>query len=238
MSVWKKAQKLRNKKMTKPCRPEEEKLIFTEGIDYSKTGKNSIWGAGDKDTLELLKKIKIHGKWLNLSAGDGRYNLNLLKKADLVVASDIDKSALEKLQNNTVERYRSKLQIKSFDITKKFLFKNASFDGIFCTGTLHFFPREILRQIILEMSRILKNDGKIIIDFATDIKRILPDGKLYIRKSEPLYEIQEAVKILKDYFKDYKIKIIKSKVPKEKVKTRGIVYKFSCKFILLIADKK
>src|SRR3989344_7536359 len=107
-------------KTTKPREPEEDKYIFAEGIDYSKTETTSIWGTGDKDTLELLKKIGIRGKWLNLAAGDGRYNLNLLEKADFVVASDIDESALNKLWQNTPDDFKTKLQTKVFDITKKF----------------------------------------------------------------------------------------------------------------------
>src|SRR3990167_2199248 len=159
---------------TKPREPDEENHIYTEGIDYSQSEKPSIWGTGDKDSLELLKKIEIHGKWLNLAAGDGRYNLNLLEKADSVVASDIDESALDKLRQNTPDELRAKLQTEVFDVTKKFPFENDSFDGVFCTGTLHLFPTEILRQILSEIDRILKPSGRILIDFATDIKRILP----------------------------------------------------------------
>ena len=224
-------------KTTKPREPEEDKYIFAEGIDYSKTETTSIWGTGDKDTLELLKKIGIRGKWLNLAAGDGRYNLNLLEKADFVVASDIDESALNKLWQNTPDDFKTKLQTKVFDITKKFPFENNSFDGMFCTGTLHLFPKEILRQIFSEMDRILKPDGRILIDFATDIRRILLDGKLYIRKSEPQYKNEEAAKFLKELLKNYKVQIVESEVPEEEIKTRGFVYKFSCKFILLTADK-
>lgn len=223
---------------TKPREPEEKKFIFTEGIDYSKTEKTSIWGTGDKNTLELLKKIQINGKWLNLAAGDGRYNLNLLEKADFAIASDIDESALNKLEQNTPDKFKQKLQTKIFDITKKFPFKNESFDGVFCMGTLHLFPEEILRQIFSEIDRILKQHGRILIDFATDIKRILPDGKFYIRKSESQYKLDEAAKFLKELLKNYKVQIVKSEVPEEEIKTRGFVYKFSCKFILLVADKK
>ena len=75
--------------------PDEDNFIFTEGIDYSQTETTSIWGIGEKDTLEFLKDIEIQGKWLNFAAGDGRYNLNLLENADSVVASDFDASALE-----------------------------------------------------------------------------------------------------------------------------------------------
>ncbi len=224
--------------MTKPCEPEQNKYIFTEGIDYSNTEKTSIWGVGDEDTLELLREIKIRGKWLNLTAGDGRYNLNLLEKADFVVASDIDESALSKLLQNTPDKFKAKLQTKVFNVTKKFPFENSTFDGVFCTGTLHIFSRRILEKIILEIDRLLKPSGRVIIDFAADVKRIRFDRKPYIIKDEPKYTLAEAKTTLGNLFKNYKIKMYESEVPEEVLKEADPPYTFSCKFILLIADKK
>jgi len=223
--------------ITKPRESEEDKYIFTEGIDYSKTEKTSIWGTGDKDTLELLKKIKIHGKWLNLAAGDGRYNLNLLEKADFVVAGDIDESALSKLWHNTSEEYKAKLDTKTFDITKKFPFEDNSFEGIFCTGTLHLFPKGVLRKIISEIDRILKSNGKVIIDFATDIKRTSPSGKLVTFGKEPFYTLEDAKIILKNLFRKYQIEMHESKVI-EDFEAVNPHYTLNCRFVILIANKK
>jgi ubiquinone/menaquinone biosynthesis C-methylase UbiE len=223
-------------KITKPTKYEEE-YIYTEEIDYFTTGKKSIWGLGDKDTLQLLKKTEIHGKWLNLAAGDGRYNLSLLEKADLVVASDIDESALSKLWYNTPDKYQTKLKTKSFDITKKFPFEDRSFDGVFCTGTLHLFPKEILKKIISEIDRILKPNGKVIIDFATNIKRTSPRGKLITFDKEPLYTLKDAKKTLKDVFRNYQIQMQESKVV-EDFEAANPPYTLNCKFVILIADKK
>ncbi len=195
-------------KATRPRLAEEDQYIFTEGIDYSKTGKTSIWGMGDKETLKLLETIEFHGKWLYLAAGDGRYNINLLEKADLVVASDIDESALGKLWETTPDIFKTKLNIEVFDLTKKFPFESASFDGMFCTGALHHFPEEMLRQIFFEIDRILKPSGKIIIDFATDIQRTLTDGTLYIRKHEPIYTIERATTLLNELLKNYTVQSV------------------------------
>lgn len=225
------------KRIIKPCEPEEDKHILTEGINYFETGKVPIWGTGDKDTLELLKKIEIRGKWLNLAAGDGRYNLNLLKKADFVVASDIDASALSKLWHNTPEEYRTKLDTKVFDITKKFPFENNSFDGVFCTGTLHLFPKEVFEKIFLEIDRVLKSNGRVILDFATDIKRISPDGKLVTFGNEPLYTLEEAKTTLKNLFKNYKVKTYESEVI-EDFEGANPSYTLNCKMIIFVADKK
>ena len=224
-------------RITKPIKPKEDKFIFTEGIDYFTTGKKSIWGLGDKDTLQLFKKIKIHGKWLNLTAGDGRYNLNLLEKSDFVIASDIDEGALSKLWHNTPEKYKAKLSTKVFDITKKFPFENNSFDGIFCTGALHLFPKKILQQIISEIDRVLKPKGKIIIDFATDIKRTSPSGKLITFGKEPLYALESAKITLKNLFRNYQIKLYESEVV-EDFEAANPPYTLNCKFVILMADKK
>ena len=222
--------------VTKPLKPREDKYIFIEGINYLETGRTSIWGSGDKDTLEILKDVEIHGKWLNLAAGDGRYNLELLKKVDSVVASDIDESALNKLWHNTPERYKPKLETKIFDISKKFPFGDNSFDGVFCTGVLHLFPTNVFRKIAYEIDRVLKPHGRAIIDFATDIKRVLPKGKLIRFGDEPGYDLNKASALLKRVFSNYEIRMYKSKVS-EKMKMGNPSYKFSCNFILLIADK-
>ncbi|MDP2934793.1 MAG: class I SAM-dependent methyltransferase [bacterium] len=225
------------RKITKPCESKESKYIFSEGINYFKTGNISIWGSGDKKTLDVLKRIKIKGKWLNLAAGDGRYNLYLLKKVDFVIVSDIDKGALSKLWHTTPLKYRHKLDTKIFDINNKFPFHDNLFDGVFCTGVLHLFPKKILRKIVSEIDRILKPKGRVIIDFATNIKRTLPNGKLLVFDSEPLYSLSEAKEILKKLFKNYRIKMYESKFV-EDVKKSNPPYVMNCKFIILIADKK
>ncbi len=224
-------------KVIKPCIPKEERYIFTEGIDYSKTGKASIWGKGDKDTIELLKKIEMKGKWLNLCAGDGRYNLELLQKADFVLASDIDESALSKLWHNTPDKFKTKLQTEVFDVTRRFPLENKSFDGIFCMGVLHLFPKDILEQIIAEIGRILKPSGKVIIDFCADLKRTSLEGKPLTFGKEPLYTLKDAKIVLKTLFKEYKIKMYASESI-DHYKEANPPYTMDCKFIILIADKR
>ena len=202
----------------------------------TKLNRASIWGEEDKATLRVLNKTKIKGKWLNLAAGDGRYNSILLKKANFVVASDKNKNDLKILLANTPRKYKSKLEIKVFDLTKKFPYKDNSFDGVFCTGTLHLFPRKILVKILKEIDRVLKSKGKIIIDFATDINRITSTGKFVKMGNEPLYTLKVAKQILDKSFKNYNLKIIQSEVRPQIIKAR-IPYKFSCKFLILSADK-
>lgn len=217
--------------------PKENEFIYTDGVDYAKTADGSVWGTEEEVTSNLIGKSKINGKWLNLCAGDGRFNNQLLTRADEVTAVDIDESALQKLVRITPERLKSRLKIQVANVAKPLPFNNQSFDGIFCVGTLHLFPKQIFKEIFNEMDRVLKVGGLIIIDFAADIKRVYPDGTLWKVGNEPNYTIAEAKKFLEDVFRDYKINIHVNKSKPEDVTLNDRTYTFSCNFILLEGQK-
>ncbi|MFH1780179.1 MAG: class I SAM-dependent methyltransferase [Candidatus Micrarchaeota archaeon] len=198
----------------------------------------SVWGKGDRETLELLKKQDLKGNWLNLAAGDGRYNSSLLEKVNTLTATDKDANELKKLFDSTPKKNKHKLETKQLDLTEPLPFNKHYFDGVFCTGTLHLFQPEILQKIAAEINRVLKPGGSLIIDFATDVKRVLPDGKLHFYENEPQYDLQTAKKLLSQLFKDYNLKIISSQVPKEKINKGNVKYGFTCNFLLASGKKK
>ncbi|OGM21096.1 hypothetical protein A2714_02085 [Candidatus Woesebacteria bacterium RIFCSPHIGHO2_01_FULL_38_9] len=224
-------------KKAKTLTSNEKRYIFTEGIDYLSSGKPSIWGEGDKETLEVMRKTEFNGKWMNLAAGDGRYNNFLLEKASAVVATDLDPGALEKLRANTPDNLKKKLKTKVFNILDPLPFKSKFFDGVFSTGTLHLFPKEKLTKIFKEIDRVIKPKGNVFIDFATDIKRILPSGKLKNKENETSYTIKEAKELLKKLLPNYSLKMVESEVPEEIVKIGKLQYTFGCKFLLVLANK-
>lgn len=173
----------------------------------------SAWGKGEELTLNALKNESIKGKWLDLGAGDGRYIKELLRKADLVIA-DIDKKEIKKAIKSLNKKQMSKIKVSIFDMTKKFPFSDESFDGVFCTGTLHLFKEDKLKIIFHEITRVLKPKGKLIIDFAYNVKRILPSGnEININNSEySLVWNKSKVKnmldkFLKNYDKTYEVSI-------------------------------
>jgi SAM-dependent methyltransferase len=218
--------------------PNEQENIYTDKVDYANTPDDSVWGTEDKVTTNLLEKTNVVGKWLNLCAGDGRFNNQLLKKADEIIAVDIDESALQKIVRITPDALRKKLTIKTANIVKPFPFLNDVFDGIFCVGTLHLFPKRVFKSILDEMGRVLKSGGRIIIDFATDIKRTYPDGSLWIVETEPNYTLEEALVFLKEMFYDYEVSITTDKIEPEKVRLNNKEYVFTSNYILLNAVKK
>jgi len=215
----------------------EKQYIFSEGIDYLTTGMDSIWGVGDEETLEELKKIQFRGKWLNLAAGDGRYNNGLLEQADEVMATDIDQSALAKLEIITPDNLKNKLKTQRMNLLDRFPFGDGCFNGVFCVGTLHLFPKDRIEEVFKEITRVLDESGEIFIDFATDISRLLPDGKQRDKTNETSYTTEEAESLFRDNFRDFNLVITRHKVPDETVVIGELSYVFSCNYILVRGRK-
>ena len=87
------------------------------------------------------------------------------------------------------------------------------------------------------MDRVLKPNGKVIIDFVADAERKRLDGTIIKGRDRPEYTLDAAKKILEDIFKNFKIKIHVSELVDDLQKTDP-PYTLSCKFIILTADKK
>lgn len=167
----------------------------------------SKWGIEEQETLGKIKDLQMNGYILNIAAGDGRFNNELLKHADQLLAIDISPSELELLKESCPNELKNKLETKIVDITKPLPFKEHTFDGIFCTGTLHLYPKEVILNIINEIKRILKKDGKFILDFATDITRLDINNNLVVFPDEGQYTTFDAINLFKKAFYDTNIDI-------------------------------
>ncbi len=224
--------------MTKPFPADESNYIFTEGIDYSKTSANSIWGDEDISTQSMLKKlVKSDSKWVNLASGDGRYNCLIANIAGEVTDVDIDEGALEKLFSNTPENIRSKLVLKSFNIVKKFPLESSAYDGLFSSGTLYLFPDDVFMNIAKEISRILKVGGNIALEWAINIKRISPTGEPVIFGTEPLYNRERASNVIQKAFPNFKVKFIDGEKVYSDECEANPPYHFYCDTLLIVGEK-
>lgn len=224
--------------MIKPFIADENNYIFTEGIDYSKTSNNSIWGEEDITTKEMLKRlVKFNSKWINLASGDGRYNTLIAKIASEVTDVDIDEGALQKLYKNTPKDIRKKLILKSFNIVDPFPLVSDKYDGLFSSGTLYLFPEEIFTNIAKEISRILKVGGYIALEWAIDIKRVSPSGELVTFGTEPMYDKERTTNVIQKAFPNFKLNFIDGEDVYSNEMEANPPYEFYCK-TLLIEGKK
>jgi len=145
--------------------------------------------------------MNIHGNILNIAAGDGRFNNLLLEKSDKVIAIDNDDLELQILKEQCPRKLRNKLDIINVDITKRFPFYDETFDAVFCTGTLHLFQEDTVIQILNEIKRILKQEGALILDFATEISRYDKNGNKVVIGEEGNYSNQRAIQLFKENLK-------------------------------------
>ena len=167
----------------------------------------SKWGIEEKETIEAINNIGFSGNILNIAAGDGRFNNRLLELSDSVTAIDIDNSELESLEENCPKDLLDKLYTKAVDITQKLPFQDEAFDGVFCTGTLHLFDRDTIIKILQEIKRVLKTKGKIVLDFATDIKRLDKKQNQVVFEGEGNYTTDEAVSLFEEQLKEISLNI-------------------------------
>ena len=162
----------------------------------------SKWGIEEKETLAAINKIGFKGNILDVAAGDGRFINSLLEISDTVTAIDIDENEL-----NNLKGISNKIYTEVVDITKTFPYGDNSFDGIFCTGTLHLFNKETISFILSEMNRCLKPGGKIVLDFATDIERLDINGNKVVFAGEGNYKTNESIELFKEELNNFSLDI-------------------------------
>lgn len=198
----------------------------------------SKWGEEEKETIQAIEKIAFKGRILNIAAGDGRFNEELLKLADEVVAVDINEEELKELEEKCPKELKDKLNIKSMDITKRFPFEENTFDGIFCTGTLHLFDVETIKTILKEIKRILKNNGKILLDFATDISRLDSNNNLVVFDNEGNYTVEQAIKLFENNLKNFIINIEVASFKEENLEERTGYNSIDGKFLIISGESR
>lgn len=198
----------------------------SQNINYKPSGY--LWGTLHPDMVALAELAQIQGNWLNLAAGDGRYNELLIDKCDTVTAFDLDQNALDRLVEHIPTEKRAKIQLKTGNLTTRLPFDDNEFDGGICTGTLHLFDETTLRGIFKEIFRIMKPQARFIMDFAVDIKRVLSDGSLHRIEGETPYSSEEGKRILGDIFRAMSYDLKEGEVPDFPVENFDIKYTFSC----------
>ena len=192
----------------------------------------SKWGNEEIETVDAINSLS--GNVLDVAAGDGRFINKLLEVSDSVTAIDIDPKELEILKIN----YSSdKIVTRVVDITKKFPFEDSSFDGVFCTGTLHLFNLETLKGILSEIKRVLKTNGKMVLDFATDIKRIDKEGNEVTFDGEGNYNTEESILFFKEALKDFSLKIEKYTFEEDNLNDETGYKKITGNFLIISGTK-
>ncbi len=92
------------------------------------------------------------GKCLDLGCGIGQYSKQLMKYGYDVVSADISDIALNKVKDFNKN-------VVKLDMRNKLPFSDSEFDLVFANLSIHFFSDEDTKKLLLEVKRILKNNG-------------------------------------------------------------------------------
>jgi len=136
------------------------------------------------DLLNLPQGITF----LDAGCGDGYFSIEAALKLGLkstIIAIDIHKESLEKLKQEVKKRKLSNIEIIEADITKKLPLKDKSIDVYFVSNVLHGFDEKEKKELVKEVKRLLKIDGKfIVIEFKKEPTPVGPPLEIRISEEE------------------------------------------------------
>lgn len=101
---------------------------------------------------EYRQYFNSKGKCLDLGCGIGQYSKKLIKYGYDVISADISDIALNKVKGFNEN-------VVKLDMRDKLPFQDNEFDVVFANLSIHYFSDEDTRKLILEIKRILKEDG-------------------------------------------------------------------------------
>ncbi len=160
--------------------------------DYFKEDK--YWSAHINRNLEedlWIEEYKTYfnskGKCLDLGCGIGQYSKQLIKYGYDVVSADISDIALNKVKDFNKN-------VVKLDMRNKLPFSNSEFDLVFANLSIHYFSDEDTQKLLLEIKRILKDDG-LFIGSVNGIQR--------------LQVIENEAKEIEYHFYEYKDKLMR-----------------------------
>ena len=123
--------------------------------------KYSARGLGVKPTKfaqEVLEYLPRLGKLLDLGAGQGQDSRFFAQHGFTVTSTDFTPAPLN-LTNSLAEKDGLAITFQEVDVSKVLPFEDETFDVVYSHMALHYFDKEVTKQIFTEISRILKPQG-------------------------------------------------------------------------------
>ncbi len=175
---------------------------------YNKTAeKYDTWGgkpvaeqmSAEMQGINKILKIKKGSTLLDVATGTGNYLLLAAKKGAACYGTDISPKML-KVAKRKAKKFKNVKELQLAD-ADSLPYKNNSLDWITCIGMLEYYPASHVKKILLEFRRVLKSNGRAIIDFPDKTDK---EAKVFKRKSESvktkvyLYDFKKIMKLLKE----------------------------------------
>lgn len=112
-----------------------------------------------KFAKECIKYFPKNFKILELGCGLGKDAIFFAKRGHFVVALDFSKEAIRRAKENAKKQKIKNIVFINRDISKKFNFRDFSFDVVYANLSLHYFTEKVTKKIFGEIARVLKKKG-------------------------------------------------------------------------------
>lgn len=220
----------------KKKKEENLKEYYENIFRKSKENQENLFKQPNSQFKELVNKFKHKDqkKALDLGYGAGNYTKYLLDSGFSVVSVDmVDKSIFS---NKCIEEIKSKkLKIVEMDIND--YNSQQKIDFLVCKDVLHYLKRENVEKILKNITDNTNKNGYHYLVVFTDINRKDENGKQKIIENEANFSLEDIIKLVKKYYKDWDVKInVKSYKEKDKFSDTNDYY-FRANQITIIAKK-
>lgn len=166
------------------------------------------------DWIADIVKIKKGEKILDIGCGEGKQVEAYLKLKGVVTGADKNPELLKRAKENN---RKASFEIQNFD--RKFRWKDSSFDLVSCCFAIYY--AKDIQKTLLEMQRVLKNNGRLFICGPTE-NNAIELNKIHekvIRQKIPQTAIlrikrmkNEVLPIIKKHFDKVRVKIFRNKI--------------------------
>ncbi|VVB61339.1 Ubiquinone/menaquinone biosynthesis C-methyltransferase UbiE [uncultured archaeon] len=120
--------------------------------------------AEDKNFIRLANP-KSGEVALDMACGTGRVFLKLVEKRCIVHGIDISEKMLSILKRKIAERRISNSGEIAIGSIEKTGYNARYFDLVTCMGAMDYYPLSFARKVLSEAKRVLKPEGRVVIDF-------------------------------------------------------------------------
>lgn len=116
-------------------------------------------------SIEKLLSVKKDEKLLDVATGTGNYLVMAARKGAVCYGIDITPKMIKVAQKKIKEMNLKNIKEIKIGDAQDLEYENRFFDWVLCIGMLEYYPLEVIENVLREFKRVLKKDGKAIVDF-------------------------------------------------------------------------
>lgn len=158
--------------------------------------------ADEKRILFKLINPRKNEVALDVGCGTGIISIKMAKRGAKIYGLDISAKMIEKLEEKIEGQNLKNFKELRVCPMGKLPYKSKFFDIVTCCGVMDHYPIDFAKECLIEMKRVLKNNGRIVIDFPNEKSDLIQE---YV-KAEPTLHLYPE-KSLKEMIKSCGLEI-------------------------------